>query len=263
MGPFAAAAAAFGGDVLSKGLDLGFGAASSAIQLKMQRKLRRTAYQDTMHSMRKAGLNPILAAGATPMGGTITAPNIGTGTDLSSNAIEAAKAGPEIGEIQSRTGKQSAETESKKAEKRMTELQMENALYERANMVKSWEKMQAEIESIAAGTDLTRTDVNMRAVQALLWKAQTGLANSNASRARAEIPHIGAAIDKIMAEIPGIERAGRGRVAGEVEGMIEGLKDFKGGLDKAGTSMGKSIGQRLDEARGAVRRRRQKYGYED
>ncbi|WNK14754.1 MAG: DNA pilot protein [Microvirus sp.] len=52
---------------LGKGaLDFGLGVATSAVNAKIARKLRRTEYQDMMHSMRQAGLNPMLASGATP-----------------------------------------------------------------------------------------------------------------------------------------------------------------------------------------------------
>lgn len=43
-------------------VDFGFQQAGAAMSYKYARKLRRKAYQDTVHSMRQAGLNPILAA---------------------------------------------------------------------------------------------------------------------------------------------------------------------------------------------------------
>jgi len=79
----------FGTGLLSKGIDFGFGVASSQQQAKLQRKLRRTEYQDMMHSMRTAGLNPMLAAGATPGHSAISAPS--TGGDMQSNISSAAE----------------------------------------------------------------------------------------------------------------------------------------------------------------------------
>lgn len=65
-------------DVLGSGI-------SSAIGVKSSRKLRQTAYQDTMNSMRAAGLNPIMAARNGPDGSTLNTPM----SQLGSNAIKA------------------------------------------------------------------------------------------------------------------------------------------------------------------------------
>jgi len=64
MGQAGAAGALSG--VLDQAVGFGFGAASGSMYRKQVRYLRRREYQDMMYSMRKAGLNPILAAGATP-----------------------------------------------------------------------------------------------------------------------------------------------------------------------------------------------------
>lgn len=74
----AGAIGAIAGSLLGKAIDFGFGAASGAMYEKQVRELRRTAYQDMMHSMKAAGLNPVLAAGASP--GNSAAYNIQTGT---------------------------------------------------------------------------------------------------------------------------------------------------------------------------------------
>jgi len=54
------------GAIGKAGLDFGMGVAQSAYDYKLTRKLRRREYQDMVHSMKAAGLNPILATGATP-----------------------------------------------------------------------------------------------------------------------------------------------------------------------------------------------------
>lgn len=83
--PWAMAAEA-GGALASKGIDFGLGVAGSKIaaeqQYKLTRKLRRREYQDMMHSMRHAGLNPILASGATPGHSAAYSSPIDLGGDL-------------------------------------------------------------------------------------------------------------------------------------------------------------------------------------
>jgi len=59
---FGAVAGAVGNELLGAASSIG----GAAFNAAMTRSLRRTAYQDQMHSMRQAGLNPILAAGAQP-----------------------------------------------------------------------------------------------------------------------------------------------------------------------------------------------------
>lgn len=71
--------------LIGKGVDFGAAYGGSQLQAEITRKLRRTAYQDQMYSMREAGLNPILAAGASP--GTSSAqPITSQPTDLTSGA---------------------------------------------------------------------------------------------------------------------------------------------------------------------------------
>lgn len=78
-----AALAQIGGGMISKGLDFGLGLAASKMQAKTQRQLRREEYQDQVHSMKQAGLNPMLAAGIAP--GHSSAQPIDTGDSLASS----------------------------------------------------------------------------------------------------------------------------------------------------------------------------------
>lgn len=55
-----------GAGLIGKALDFGFGAASGKMYEKQVRELRRSEYQDMVHSLKQAGLNPMLAMGATP-----------------------------------------------------------------------------------------------------------------------------------------------------------------------------------------------------
>jgi len=57
-------------------------------QLKLQRKSRRKAYQDTMFSMREAGLNPILAYQKGPTGGG-AAVSLGSGAGFRAGGVAA------------------------------------------------------------------------------------------------------------------------------------------------------------------------------
>lgn len=63
---FEQAAAAIGGSALSFGSNY----ASMLLSADIQRDLRRKQYQDQMHSMKSAGLNPILAYGGSPAAGS-------------------------------------------------------------------------------------------------------------------------------------------------------------------------------------------------
>lgn len=58
----------------SAALGLGAKQISSAMDVRASRKLRQTSYQDTMSSMREAGLNPILAARSGSLGTTLSTP---------------------------------------------------------------------------------------------------------------------------------------------------------------------------------------------
>lgn len=77
------------GALAQAGLQFGSNAGSAMLNAKITRDLRRTAYQDQMHSMRAAGLNPILAAGAQPgysNTGTMDPGNISNAVDSSFRA---------------------------------------------------------------------------------------------------------------------------------------------------------------------------------
>jgi len=84
LGALASAA----GGLAQSGIQFGANYGAALLDAKIQRSLRRTVYQDQMHSMRQAGLNPILAAGSTPqMGtpGTMDAPDVAKAIQTSAN----------------------------------------------------------------------------------------------------------------------------------------------------------------------------------
>lgn len=72
------------GGLIGSAAQFGTNYGAALLDAKIQRDLRRTVYQDQMHSMRQAGLNPILAAGQSPgMGtsGTMDSAQISTAVD--------------------------------------------------------------------------------------------------------------------------------------------------------------------------------------
>jgi len=99
----AAAGAQAAGSIFDKGIDFGFGVASGQMYEKQVRELRRTAYQDMMHSMREAGLNPLLAAGASPGNSAGYMIRTGSGTGLA--AYQQAQASTSQAETAEATGK--------------------------------------------------------------------------------------------------------------------------------------------------------------
>ncbi len=74
-------------------------------------KFRRSAYQDTVFSLRQAGLNPILAFGKGPIGGTVfgqaRVPDFAQG--VAGSAIAVSKVRAELDVLKSAAEKQSAE----------------------------------------------------------------------------------------------------------------------------------------------------------
>jgi len=89
----------------------GISAREAEKQRKWTRKMRRTAYQDTMSDMLSAGLNPILAykTGPTPIGSAAMGVTPDFGQAMASgvnNAIKLAKLGPERKEIKARGRKE-------------------------------------------------------------------------------------------------------------------------------------------------------------
>ncbi len=88
----------------------GISAREAEKQRKWTRKMRRTAYQDTMSDMMTAGLNPILAykTGPTPIGSAAmgVTPDFGQAMASGVNAaVKVAKMRPEIKETKTRTAK--------------------------------------------------------------------------------------------------------------------------------------------------------------
>lgn len=135
------------------------------------RTLRRREYQDMMHSMREAGLNPILASGATP--GHSAAAAIPTQIQQGDLAAHR-KAG--IGE-----GKMESEVELTTAKQALTEQERINTVLGRAGILKQYERAIAEIENIQQQT-------YTNAVQARLLEKKGNLTDAETNRLKAQQP---------------------------------------------------------------------------
>lgn len=186
--------AALGGaalGALSKGIDFGFGAASAKMQYDMTRKLRRREYQDMMHSMKSAGLNPMLAMGATP--GHSAAPSVDTGgaTDLQGNVASAQESSrrsnlnkAEKSLLESQTAQTDALRDKAIAEKETAEATRDATVYNifsqgDRNYVESdflrgpqTARTQAETDAARKGIERTQSDIDLN-VQRGLTEAST------------------------------------------------------------------------------------------
>jgi len=128
------------------------------------RHLRRRVYQDMVHSMKEAGLNPILAAGASPImgsamqqGGASAMTNLGIGSALAANQqadaaerqadVAAVKAPSEVGlnvmkkyEMAAMLDYNSALTARTKAETLLRQQEAGNAAVQRAMWIAEAQK---------------------------------------------------------------------------------------------------------------------------
>lgn len=174
--------AGVGGGILGKAIDFGFGAASSALSYKYMRKARRTQFQDTMHSMRQAGLNPILAAGA--QSPTSWGPSADTGESMG-NVIEKSLNIKQAQEIVKNLKKEGEATDARAAlDRENTELAAQ----------KQAESILAQMESIERSENLRLDrDVKRQVMQQIQQviaesKARTPTYGVSAAEARARIP---------------------------------------------------------------------------
>lgn len=116
------------------------------------RTLRRREYQDMVHSLTEAGLNPVLALGASP--GHATAQQVHSptvyqggigGAPYASAAAKAREAGVKEDTAPSIIGRNRAQTG-------MIGVQTENALYDRANIIQQFKLDKATIDQIRQNT---------------------------------------------------------------------------------------------------------------
>lgn len=181
LGSFFGAA---GGSALQSGLAI----YESNQARKFAKEMRKTAYQTTMRDMRRAGLNPILAArvGPTPMPGVPAAPvwgnavqaglegaasAAGTGLDVQKTATEE----QETGIRGTRSAREKTQHDIDKLNRTIATTNAETAVHARNEMKMRALKTQAE----ANAAELR--NIELRAQQGR-WNAQAEYFNSSAGQ---------------------------------------------------------------------------------
>lgn len=118
-GMLGAGAAGAGGGFGSALMNWGLANKSANRYKSSVRHLRRREYQDMMFSMKKAGLNPILAYGGTPghsASQMVQAPNI----DITGNATKGISTANEAAQVQGKVAKLDAEAKASAAQAQRT-----------------------------------------------------------------------------------------------------------------------------------------------
>lgn len=123
---------------------------SAQKQMKFQREMSNTAVQRQMADLRKAGINPILAAkyggASTPSGASYSIPNIGAAAVEGYKGVSAAK------QMQAQT--------------RLTQQQARKVKYEVENMLpQQWQKLVAEIDKIDSETLRTQAETVIKGLE--------------------------------------------------------------------------------------------------
>lgn len=130
MGGLYAAAAGIGGDIGGQFLGSHLANAQMKRQYQFTKRLRRSAYQDTVFSLKEAGLNPILAAQQGPIGGGSISMGDRSGPALGTNAMatakEFAKLKPEI--EKTKMGAEQAHSASELAKQQAVNAQLQEQL---------------------------------------------------------------------------------------------------------------------------------------
>lgn len=168
------------------GFQFGLGNKSANRYAAKVRHLRRREYQDMVFSMKQAGLNPMLASGATP---GHSAPSVAPTPNMSSGGIGSAYAAGKHAEASNR---QAGVAEAKMpAERSLLEVQAQNTLYQRANILQQYDDVKARIANQESATALNNAST-------LKVLAEKGFIDKNSAKTVQET-------NKIMAELPGVK----------------------------------------------------------
>lgn len=178
-------------------------------QRKFTKKMRRTAYQDTMADMRDAGLNPILAykTGPTSSVGASAGmtPDLGQAMASGSQAESVAERNP------SEVKKNEALTGQSGAQKKLLKQQERNAISQERLLEMQWSKTAAEANETSARTRLRQAEIPRAEADAQFYRTGAGK----------KVAHGAAAAERILGplgQLGGLFRdlgigvgAGRGR----------------------------------------------------
>lgn len=143
------------------------------------RTLRRRQYQDMVHSLTEAGLNPILATGASPghASATMLPPNLGTGGGGSAGVGSALAANKQA---DTAAGKAPSEIAKNAAGTGLLQDQAINTQLGRAGLIQNWDRVAADI-------DATRQTTRTNAALAEKYKQDAITGGANAKEIEAKI----------------------------------------------------------------------------
>lgn len=121
------------------------------------RTLRRREYQDMMYSMRKAGLNPILASGATPghSAASMIPTQMANLAGVSSAGAAHRQAGVAEEKVPSEIGYNSARTAHEREK-------MFNTVYGRATLLQQYDMVKAQIKQVQQQTYNSALDAKLK-----------------------------------------------------------------------------------------------------
>lgn len=147
-------------------------------QYRLQIKARRAEYQDMMYSMKQAGLNPILASGATPghmsvgTGESDVPAYVNSAVNTAKVGLDAYKANPEVDRNQSSSSLARAQAANTAAD-------TNNRLLSAPNIPVERDRLQADAEQM-------RTAAGLNRVKSTTEAKQQGFITENTARARVE-----------------------------------------------------------------------------
>jgi len=156
-------------DFAGAGMNFAIGNMNRSRYASQVRHLRRREYQDMMYSMKAAGLNPMLASGATPGHSAAFSPSQG---QLGGSAG--------IGDALANISKANSAKKMANAEAAKIDVERENRMYERARVL-------GEIDLIKSQQDLNakmgwkaEADASASTNLGLKYLSEIGLVNANA-----------------------------------------------------------------------------------